>query len=625
MNGFKMKDRKMAINNQEREKNDAHSVSHLTKTTRREALKTMGIGSLSLAMPLILQGERNKKSSASVSPPNVILLVTDDQGYGDLACHGNPVLKTPSLDHLHDQSVRFSNFHVDPTCSPTRSSLLTGRYSSRTGVWHTIMGRSLLRSDETTLADIFAKNGYRTGVFGKWHLGDNYPYRPQDRSFDETVVIGGGAIGNTPDYWGNDYFDDTYRHNGSWEKYSGYCTDVFFNEAMTFMRSKPNHPFFVYLPTNTPHWPHNVAKKYSRPYLGTVPERMATFYGMIANIDENLGRLMKFLKETGLEENTILVFLTDNGTSFGARWDKEDRLTAGFNAGMRGQKGSIYDGGHRVPCFIRWPGGGITGGRELNSLSAHIDVLPTLVELCDFKSPERPALDGTSLVPLLKGNASAWPNRTLFVHNQRVDHPIKGKDSAVMTDRWRLINGRKLYDMMNDPGQQRDIAAENPGIVQDLQKAYERWWKNISGRFEEYCWIPAGSGHENPVKLSSHDIHGQVGWDQVHVQRNSPCDGFWAVNFVREGLYEIRLMRWPEEADIPILETPEGATKMRVTHARLKVAGFDATKSVRPKDRSVNFRVSVPKGKTRLQAWFINDRENGKTNSAFYVYVKRLN
>jgi arylsulfatase A-like enzyme len=614
----------MAKTHREIKKKQGHLFPDMTKATRREALKALGIGSLSLGLPKILRSGTSSRLQAKALPHNVILLITDDQGYGDLSCHGNPFLKTPHLDRLREQSVRFTNFHVDPTCSPTRASLLTGRYSSRTGVWHTIMGRSLLRSDETTLADLFSRNGYRTGIFGKWHLGDNYPYRPQDRGFDEVVTIGGGAIGNIPDYWGNDYFDDTYRHNGKWQKYSGYCTDVFFAEAMTFMTSDPSRPFFVYLPTNTPHWPHNVADKYSRPYLNAVPERMATFYGMVANIDENVGRLLALLKETHLEENTILVFLTDNGTSFGAQWDEQGRLSAGFNAGMRGQKGSIYDGGHRVPCFVRWPGGEINSGRDVSRLSAHIDLLPTLVEICGLKGSEGLALDGTSLVLLLKGKKSAWPERTLFVHNQRVDYPIKGKDSAVMTDRWRLINGRELYEIRKDPGQQQQVAADHPEVVRDLNGAYERWWKNISGRSEEFPWIVIGSDYEDPVKLTSHDIHGQVGWDQVHVRRNSPCDGFWAVDFIREGFYKISLMRWPKEADVPILATPEGATEMRPTHARLKVAAIDVSQPVWSGDRSVDFRVRAPKEQTRLQAWFVDGRKNGKTNSAFYVYVKRV-
>jgi arylsulfatase A-like enzyme len=284
--------------------------------------------------------------------PNVLLIMTDDQGYGDFACHGNPILKTPNLDRLHAASVRLTNFHVDPTCSPTRSALMTGRYSSRTGVWHTVMGRSLLCRDEVTMADVFTASGYKTGIFGKWHLGGNYPYRPGERGFGEVLTFGGGgAIGNTPDVWGNNYFDDTLRHNARLEKMSGYCTDVFFAAATRFIEENKDRPFFCYLPTNAPHAPYNVAERYSKPYWDRgVPEQRANFYGMIANIDENVGRLLDRLRELKLEENTLVVFLTDNGTAAGT-----DAKGGGFNAGMRGFKGSEYEGGHRVPCFFRWP------------------------------------------------------------------------------------------------------------------------------------------------------------------------------------------------------------------------------------------------------------------------------
>ena len=248
--------------------------------------------------------------------PNIVIILTDDQGYGDVACLGNKEIKTPAMDRLYADSVRLTNFHVDPTCSPTRSALMTGRYSSRTGVWHTIMGRSIMHPDEVTIAEIFAQGGYRTGCFGKWHLGDNFPCRPQDQGFHEVLVNGGGGVTQTPDYWGNDYFDDTYWHNGKPTKQTGYCTDVFFNGAMRFIEKNKNRPFFCYIPTNAAHGPFLVAKKYSEPYkkMGIASPR-AEFYGMITNIDENLARLRKKLKSLGLEENTILIFMTDNGTA----------------------------------------------------------------------------------------------------------------------------------------------------------------------------------------------------------------------------------------------------------------------------------------------------------------------
>ena len=320
--------------------------------------------------------------------PNVILVVTDDQGYGDMSCHGNQVLQTPAIDALHRDGLCLTDFHVNPCCSPTRAALMTGRYSSRVGVWHTVLGRSLLRAGETTMANVFAANGYRTGMFGKWHLGDSYPFRPHDRGFQEALYHGGGAIGNSPDYWGNHYFDDTSFRNGKPEKFQGYCTDVWFGEAIQFIRANKDRPFFCYLPTNVPHYPLLVAEKYFQPFAGKVPDSMAHYYGMLVNFDENLARLRRELRQLGLEENTILIFLSDNGTADGVELDKDGYPTAGFNAGMKGDKLSEYEGGHRVPCLVSWPAGGIHGGREVTRLAAHIDLLPTLIDLCG-PLPER--------------------------------------------------------------------------------------------------------------------------------------------------------------------------------------------------------------------------------------------
>ena len=594
------------------------------KTSRRDFIKTLGACGVAFSRPGILLGSAAQGRADIKKKPNVLLILTDDLGYGDLACHGNPVIKTPNIDQLHGRSARLTNFHVDPTCSPTRSSLLTGRYSSRAGVWHTIMGRSILPKDEVTMAETFSRNGYRTGIFGKWHLGDNHPFRPQERGFQESVVMGGGAIGNMPDYWDNDYFDDTYKHNGQWEKYSGYCTDVFFKAAMDFMSAAPGTPFFCYLPTNVPHWPHNVAEDYVKPYRGRVPDNRATLFGVIANLDENIGRMLRFLSEHKLENDTILIFMSDNGTGFGAEFDAQRFLTGGFNAGMRAQKGSVYEGGHRVPFFIRWPAGGIQAGRDIPQLAAHIDVFPTLLNLCGLEKGEGGAFDGVTLDPLLTGTGASWPERTLLVHNQRVDEPIKGKDWAAMTSQWRLINGRELYDIREDPEQRRDVAVAHPDIVQNLRREYDRWWDDISGRFKDYVWIPVGTDAENPARLTSHDIHGQVSWDHVHVKRNQRCDGFWTIEVVREGTYEFGVRRWPKESDIAIRDAPEGSKDFKPTQARLKVGDFDATLPIHDGDKAVTFTVRLAPQRTRLQAWLINDVANGEVNGAYYVDVHRL-
>jgi arylsulfatase A-like enzyme len=578
---------------------------------RRDFLKVSGLGAASLAYPACATAARQRKGRGR-KHPNVVLVITDDQGYGDLGCHGNPVIQTPNLDRLHAQSVRLTDFHVDPTCSPTRSALMTGRYSSRTGVWHTIMGRSLLHKDEVTIADVFSAGGYRTGIFGKWHLGDNYPFRPQDRGFDEALIHGGGGVGQGPDYWGNDYFDDTYQHNGEWKPFEGYCTDVFFDNAMKFIEANKDRPFFCYLPTNAPHGPYNVAEKYSKPYRDKgVETRQANFYGMITNIDENMGRLVRHIRKLSLERNTILIFMTDNGTS------------GGYSAGMRGKKGSEYDGGHRVPFFIRWPRGGVEGGRDIDRLAAHVDVLPTLVELCGLDKPQAVKHDGTSLVPLLSGEVADWPDRTLLVHSQRIEHPEKWRKSAVMTDRYRLVNGKELYDIKEDPGQNKDIAEDNPQIVEKLRNSYEDWWASVSERFDGYCEIIIGSDEGNPCRLMSHDWHSpNPAWSQGAVSGGSKANGFWAVQVARDGAYEFALRRWPVEVDKPITAAIPGGKAISATNARLKVADVDVSKPVAKDAHAVTFKVQLEAGKTRLQTWFTD--EEGTSRGAYYVYVTRL-
>ncbi|MBN2134066.1 MAG: arylsulfatase [Sedimentisphaerales bacterium] len=585
--------------------------------SRREFLRALGIAAAgAIANPLGAEPAKAGRRAARKSP-NVILVITDDQGYGDLGCHGNEIIRTPNLDALYTQSVRLTDFHVGPTCAPTRAGLMTGHYCNRTGVWHTIMGRSLLRRDEVTMADVFGAGGYRTGIFGKWHLGDNFPFRPQHRGFHEVLIHGGGGVGQTPDFWGNDYFDDTYWHNGTPEKHTGYCTDIWFDGALRFIEANRNRPFFAYLTTNAPHGPYNVAEKYSDLYKDKdVPN--ANFYGMITNIDENMGRLLGKLKSLGLEENTILVFMTDNGTAAGFRGGK------GFNSGMRGTKGSEYEGGHRVPCFVRWPAGGLGGGRNVNRLTAHIDLLPTLIDLCDLQGPSGVTFDGTSITPLLKGDDANWPDRILVTDSQRIEHPEKWRKSAVMTDRWRLVNGKELYDLPRDPGQTSDVAAEYPDVVRKLRQAYEKWWESVSQRFDECCEIVLGSDEENPTRLTCHDWHGggAVPWAQGHIRNGLKANGFWAVDVARAGEYEFSLRRWPMEIDAPINAAIPKGKAIRAQQARLQIADVDVSKPIEAQAKKVTFKVSLPAGKTTLRTWFTAD--DGTSRGAYFAYVKRV-
>jgi arylsulfatase A-like enzyme len=585
-----------------------------TVQSRRQFLGTLGAAALGGS---VRRRPARAQSKGDNRPPNVILVLTDDQGYGDLACLGNPILRTPNIDRLYGQSVRLTDFHVSPTCSPTRAALMTGRYCNRTGVWHTVMGRSLLRRDEVTMADVFAAGGYRTGIFGKWHLGDNYPFRPQERGFQEVLIHGGGGVGQTPDYWGNDYFDDTYRHNGVLEKHAGYCTDIWFDGALRFIEAQHGRPFFVYLPTNAAHGPYRVAEKYSRPYADKeVPN--ANFYGMIANIDENMGRLMDKLRALGLEENTILIFMTDNGTAAG--WQRGK----GFNAEMRGTKGSEYDGGHRVPCFIRWPAGGLGDGRDIGRLTAHIDLLPTLIELCGLPRPAGVEFDGASLAPLLRDARAQWPDRVLVTDSQRIEQPEKWRQSAVMTDRWRLLDGKALYEIHADPGQKSDVSAGNSEVVARLRQAYEDWWTDVSRRFDEYCPIVIGSDRENPARLTCHDWHGGElpPWDQTHIRRGEPANGFWAVEVAQAGEYEFALRRWPKEVDEPITAAIPGGRAIAATRARLTIGPIDLTEPVAPGAKEVVLRTRLESGRWKLQTWL--SAADGTSRGAYFVYVRRI-
>ncbi len=554
--------------------------------------------------------------------PNVILVMTDDQGYGDMAIHGHPDVITPNMDRLAKNSVRLEQFHVDPTCSPTRSALMTGRYSGRVGVWHTVMGRNMLREDETTIAQVFQAAGYRTGVYGKWHLGDSYPYGARFRGFDDAIVHFAGGVGQSPDYWDNDYFEDHYNDNGSWRPFQGYCTDVWFREALRFIRENREQPFFVYLPTNAAHQtrPH-VPERYRALYDDLdVSDRLKIFWGMLTNIDDNLGILLDRLEHWGLMDNTVLIFMGDNGTTMGANFwppDQRSEWSETFNAGMRGSKGSHYDGGHRLFCFVHYPAGGIGGGRQVRPITAHIDLMPTLLELCGIDPPEGVTFDGRSLVPLLTGDDSDWPQRTIFLQNQRVLDPIKWKHSAVMTDRWRLVSGGELYDIRQDPGQQQNVIDDHPQVAQELSDQYDRWWDEISQRFDETTPLYIGAQQQPSVQLSSHDWMTpdlrHLPWNQPQVRQRPLSNGPWRIRVARAGRYAFVLRERPEVAEFPLT----------ATEARLRIGDLvDERQTVPPDATGVRFEVRLPAGDMELQTWLIESDQTSR--GAYYVQADYL-
>ena len=521
---------------------------------RRKFLKessSAALGAAAMAAaPLALAQEKERMVpfDKAQGRPNVLLILTDDQCYGDLGCHGNDKIKTPHLDKLAAEGVEFTQFYVCPVCAPTRASLMTGRYNYRTCAIDTYLGRAMMHPDEVTLAEALAAAGYRTGIFGKWHLGDNYPMRPYDQGFHEALVLKGGGLCQPSDFPGNPgYFNPILDHNGKPERTKGYCTDVYTDAALAFIEANKDRPWFVYHATNAPHGPLQVDDKYVEPYrkMG-LGENTAKVYGMVTNLDENVGRLLAKLKELKLEENTIVIFLTDNGPCVGQR-DKGQPIR--FNAGLRDQKGTVYDGGIRVPFLLRWPAR-VKGGRKLDTIAAHIDVLPTLVAACGARMPADIKLDGLTLMPLVGTHSVAnvspvqWPDRTLYTQWHRGDEPIMYRSCMARTQRWKLVNGKELYDMAADPGEKASVAAQHPDVVAKMRKGYEEWFTDVSAtRGYDPPRIVLGAPEENPSLLTRQDWRGpQAGWAPTSL-------GHWEVSVARAGKYRVRLLFAPVDAE----------------------------------------------------------------------------
>jgi arylsulfatase A-like enzyme len=582
--------------------------------------------------------------TVAAQPPNVVVVITDDQGYGEFSCHGNPV-PSPNIDRLASQSLRLVDFHVAPMCTPTRGQLMTGLDSFRNAACNVSSGRSLLRADLKTMADEFRAAGYRTGMFGKWHLGDNYPYRPHDRGFDESVWFPSSHIGAASDYWENDYFDDTYLRNGEWKKYSGYATDVFFSETMRWIGETSEPPFFAYLALNAAHGPWYVPDDYRQPVRKILKdhpeltsdmqpeerERLVSFLAMGVNIDDNIGRLDKFLADSNLLDNTILVFLTDNGSTFGPRY---------FNAGMRGGKTTLWEGGHRVPCFIRWPAGELGEPREITELTHVQDLLPTLLELAG-SSPSANGLDGVSIVPLFRGEEMPLDDRMLIINYSRMpgmkvgytdqNVAIPQKDGAVVLwKRWRLVENRELYDLATDPMQERNVAAEHPEVVQKLRAHLDAWWEGVSPHVAQPQRVVVGSQQENPSRLVASEWLDVFVDQQAQIRRGVPRNGVWHITVDRPGTYTVEVSRFPPESGLSLNDkvartrvtdgvlTPGRA--FAVTKARVKVGDQTQDVDVVAGDKSAKFELKLEAGDTTLETWLLA-ADGQEIAGAYYAIV----
>ena len=575
--------------------------------------------------------------AVAAAAPNVVVVLTDDQGYGDLSCHGNPHLRTPALDGLRAESTALDRFFVSPTCAPTRAALLTGRHEFAVGGSHTIAGRSLLRPGVPTLPEVLGAAGYATGIFGKWHLGDAFPCRPEDRGFDEVFVHGGGGIGQTPDFWGNGYFDPMIRRRGGWEKTRGYCTDVFFGEAIDWMRERAGtgEPFLLWLATNAPHSPYVPPRGADEPFRKAgLKDPAAPFYAMIENIDANTGRLLAAIDEAGIREETIVVFLTDNGSAV-AHW----------NAGMRGRKGTPHEGGVRVPCFVRWPGK-VEAGRGVESPAAHLDLMPTVAAMCGVALPEGWEGEGADLSPALLGKGAFPAGRTFFTHVGRWggdDNParFRSRSFSVRDERWRLV-GVELFDMLEDPGQTRNVFAAHPEVGQRLLVDYGRWWESVQPRVRQPVRYVVGDERCEVVDLSAHDWwparEEQAGsqrgvWDQGGLRRlledkrvaktRNPLpgtSGHWKLRVARPGHYRLTLGLLPVEAPAG---DRERLARLRAGTAHVRIGRNESRLRVRDGDLEAVAELDLLEGEADLEAWFEGQLEAGRKLGAFYVRVER--
>lgn len=489
---------------------------------------------------LLSLGRTGHATPTAADPPNVLLIITDDQGWGDVHSHGNPQLDTPVMDRLGNEGIRFERFFVSPVCAPTRAALLTGRYALRTGTHGVTRSRETMRTEEVTLAEVFKSAGYATGAFGKWHNGAHHPHDPNGQGFDE-------FLGFTAGHW-NNYFDTHLWHNGRRVKRKGYINDVLTDAAIGFMTQQAGRPFFAYVPYNTPHSPFQVPDRYFDKYQARgFDDKNAAVYGMVENLDDNIGRLLSSLDSLGVSENTIVIFVGDNGPN------GDDR----YNGHMRGAKGSLHEGGVRVPFFIRWPGG-LPAGHVVRHIAAHIDVLPTLIELTGIDAPETLPLDGQSLVPLLKGTASQWPARTLFTHRSW-GGSVDLLPGAVRTPRWRAVNtgdGWMLFDMYLDPGQESDVAALHPALTDSLADRFTAWFTDVSAG--GFAPIPAPVGHPARPEtiLPGHEatLHPEngagisykvsSGWANDWVTNWTDPEAYptWDIDVRRPGRYRVAVM-----------------------------------------------------------------------------------
>ncbi len=597
---------------------------------KRENLAVVGSAAL-------LVGGVSSCTQQEAKRPNVIVILADDQGYGDFSVHGNPVLKTPNLDKLHEESVRLTDFHVAPMSSPTRGELMTGVDAMRNGCTAVCEGRSMPDVDLPMMPQFFKEAGYATGHFGKWHMGDSYPYRPHDRGFDVSLHLPGWGISSLPDFFHNSYFDPKLRLNDEVVQKSGYSADVIFDEALMWIKGRADEgePFFTYIASNTPHAPEYVAPEYAAPYeaVGEYEGKKvpSNFFGMIANLDENMAKLDEFLVANDLKENTIVIYTSDNGT--------QNKLAMQLhNAGMKGQKCSVFEGGHRSACFIRWPEGGLLHGQDVDQLTVIQDILPSLVDMCDLNGGVQPATDGVSLKEILTRKDAKLDDRMSVVHYRYKLKDGKWDNAVVLWNKWRLTAPGKLFDIATDPHQDHNVAAENPEVVEAMNRHYDAWYAEAEKLYAKKRVIVVGSEISNPVELLANDWNGGY-CDNMNRLYAGKERGYHNINVETEGDYQIKMSRWQFDSGIalcgydPELIRPSDNIYMTpvdpslaakpIAQAQLKVGdSIDQIIETKSDDTVATFNVHLPAGETTLEGVF-RDKKGEAICGAFYIEVLR--
>ena len=561
----------------------------------------------------------------AVDRPNVVVIFTDDQGYGDVSCHGNPILKTPNLDKLHSESVRFDNFHVAPVCTPSRSELMTGLYAMRNKAGMVPSGRNLMRRDIVTMPEVFVANGYATGLFGKWHLGDTYPHRPMDRGFQRVVWHKGWGLASEIEY-DNDYYYTRYLDEMEVKYSDRFCANLWFDEAMKWMdhQIEAKQPFFSYIALNTPHSPFHALEEDYNKYKDKVEDpNVAHFFGLISNVDDNYGRLDRWLEKRGIKDDTIIIFMNDNGSSRG------DKI---YNAGMRGKKGSGYEGGHRAICFIRWPNGGLGTPRTVNNLSHITDILPTFADLLEFDVPQAAdPFDGVSLKSILRNLETVDDNRKVVVQFGGRVRPQKYYRSCVIWKNWRLNGDSELYDLGKDPEQKKNVSSQYPEIVRELKLHYDAYWASIEASIDVIEPVVIGNPAESYTDLTSNNWV-EVDFDnRGKVAEANSMGGIWEIEAEKAGAYLVLLSRWPFYMERPLSSVGPAETiggmpidpgeVLPIKSGSLSLDGKEPiVAEPNSSDTFVEIRIELSKGRHSLQGWF-HDAQGARLSGAFYGRV----